>query len=158
MNKATKDSFILIAGDANGTFVSPGYDVALYRLNNTVWGLNARTRHIRDLCPGSKALIYISGTKEFSQHFIAQCKIAGRPRSVPLELREKIDAPRGNGHQMPCLCVPLAEIEVFNHPVSIRQMLEKLAVIKKPEQWWRYLQGGVIRISNRDFNTVSRMA
>ncbi len=51
--------------------------------------------------------------------------------------------------------VSLEKIDVWKKPALMKPMVEKLDFIENNQQWGRYMQGGVIHLSEKDYTTIS---
>lgn len=51
--------------------------------------------------------------------------------------------------------VSLRNIDVWNKPILMKPLVDKLDFIDNKDQWGRYMQGGVVSISKKDFETIS---
>jgi hypothetical protein len=54
--------------------------------------------------------------------------------------------------------VIVGNLELWDSPVPMSEVLDKLSFIKDKSHWGLYLQGGVIRVSEEDYRTVVRRA
>jgi len=54
--------------------------------------------------------------------------------------------------------VILKNIEFWKKPVEIRPILRKLSFIKDKKHWGVYFQGGIIRISEKDYEEILKRA
>ncbi|MDF7798676.1 EVE domain-containing protein [Pontiellaceae bacterium B1224] len=147
--------YILIAADIDRArlYLPSAYDIAMHRLEIMKWGLNNRTFHRKRLTPDDKALIYISGRRDHCQNFVGEVQLASAAMILRSSDRKKVSAPSGEG-VVSEYYVNLKNVNLFNNNVSIREIATDLDFIKRSEQWWRYMQGGVIRISGRDWSYI----
>lgn len=151
--------FIFLTNDVDSRRLAKpsALEVAKYRLGRREWGLARMTRHRTELRVGDKVLVYLTGHRDFSQHFVAKCTIGGSVKQIPSSLSKLVDAPDRQGVSMPVYSVALADTQFLSNPVSIRDHLTKLNFIKQPEskKWGAYLQGGVIKITRDDYRLIS---
>ncbi len=152
--------YILVASDVgrNCRFLPSGMDVAMHRLNLGMWGLNSRTANRRGIKSGEKALVYISGGGPYSQHLVASCTFVSDAKLSTWDIRQDVDAPNKKGYMMPEYYVRLNDVEIFKRPLPMVDLVSNLNFIKDKEDWWRYLQGGVRKISQSDYQHVSDTA
>jgi hypothetical protein len=163
MSKTQRPSishFIFIASDCDVSRLSKpsAYQVAKYRLQRRQWGLGLHTRNRNALRPGDAVIIYVSGQRESGRQFIASCTVASQVKGVNMSVASAIDAPNHDGNVSVVSAVQLKDIQFFNHPVPVATLKQKLHFIKKPDspKWGAYLQGGVKRISGRDYELILR--
>ncbi len=155
--KKGKEYYIFIAADTDPRMTKPSaYQVALHRLGKKMWGLGYSTPSRSSIKTGDEALIYVSGNREHRLNFIAQAKIESAPRETPTSLIDEINAPQQTGIAPSDYFVKLKAIEKFKKFVDIKLIKNKLLFIKRPssKKWGCYLQGGVKRISKRDFSFI----
>lgn len=152
--------YILVTSDVspNRLTAPSAYDVAQYRLSRGVWGLNSRTVLRKSIKSGDKVLIYISGRRENRQCFISHAVVGSRSRPTNFNNRAEIDAPFGKGVMVPEFFIILNNVFIFKSYVSIRKCKNDLELIKSPEVWWRFIQGGIKKISKNDFEKIVQLS
>lgn len=159
MNSPRKSQhYIFITSDADKNRMSrpSASTLAKYRLSRGEWGLGTRTRNRNALEIGDRVLIYLSGKREGGGHFIAECKTASDVHPVPNSLAQLVDAPDRLGNSPAAFSVALRAVRYFREPVPIAPLKKKLSFVKQPdsEKWGAFLQGGIIHISPKDFQTI----
>lgn len=149
--------FVLIAADAdrNRLYLPSALQLAKYRLGRNEWGLKERTRYRRHMKAGDRVLIYLSGYRDLSQHFIAEATIASTPAR---NLGALVDSP--DIHTSICseFKVAVKNVRFFEKPVCARNLLKDFEFIapKRRKMWRIYFQGGAIRLTKNDFELVLR--
>lgn len=106
------------------------------RTRKKKWPLFQRTKNRTALREGDHVAFYKAGND--GQVFIGSAKIASRAMKS-----------RGLLYS-----VDLTDIETWKKPVSIRDILESLEFITKPQIWGNYMQGGIRKINKDDFQLI----
>jgi hypothetical protein len=149
--------FVLTAADAHSSrlYLPSAVQLAKYRLDRKEWGLKTRTRHRKQMKTGDRVLIYISGRRELSQHFIAEATIASDPTR---NFDCLIDSPKMETSICSEFKVTLKNVRLFRNPVPVRDLLKRFDfVAESHRKMWRiYFQGGAVRLSRKDFQLVLR--
>jgi hypothetical protein len=150
------DVLVLVAADIDRSrkTLPSAYELAKYRLGRRKWGLKNRTRYRATMKKGHRVLIYISGHREFAQHFVAEATLASDPK--PASGDRLLDAPDfaiSLGSQYK---VDLKSVRWFKHPVCARNLIEKFGFIapNRRNMWRIYFQGGALRIPVKDANLI----
>ena len=165
MSSSEKDAssyYIFIATDCDVSRLAKpsAYDVARYRLERREWGLGEHTRNRNAIQRNDHVLIYVSGQRQLSRCFVASCRAASTATKVPFSMASIVDAPNHEGVVSVSSVVKLKSVRFFPAPVAIAPLKSKLHFIKKPTspKWGAYLQGGVKRISKRDFELIASLS
>ena len=79
---------------------------------------------------------------------------AGEGNKVLLGTAETASAIKGKDGEID-YTVDLTNVAVWKKRVLMKPLVGKLDFVDNKEQWGRYMQGGVIRISEKDYNTIS---
>jgi hypothetical protein len=151
--------FVLVAADSdrNRTYLPSAHELATYRLSRKEWGLKVRTRNRGKMTEGDKVLIYLSGSRDFSQHFVASATLA----SSPIQNRSYlVDSPVAFTSVCSEYKVLLKDVVVFSNPVGVRELITTFEFIKPEHQkmWRIYFQGGALSIPKSDFALVVNKA
>jgi hypothetical protein len=153
------DVLVLVAADIDRSrkALPSAYELAKYRLGRRQWGLKNRTRYRATMKKGHRVLIYISGHREFAQHFVAEAILASCPQ--PAYGDRVLDAPDfaislGSQYKL-----DLKSIRWFKRPVCARDLIEKFGFIapNRRNMWRIYFQGGALRIPVRDANLITKI-
>jgi len=104
------------------------------------WKIGLKTPNRSKLRPGDKILFYASG--EGKKEFVA----SGELDSEFLSNDNRI-----YGH------VELKNILIFEKTVRIKPILDKFSSFKNNRYWGLFFQGGVRKISQKEYNLVIRM-
>lgn len=105
------------------------------------WSIGRKTPNRRRLSEGDKILFY-QGGEEDGGRVVASAELASS-----LQQSEGSDS-----------FVKLKNFEVWKTPVNIRALIDKLSFIKNKRHWGLYLQGGIIKIAEGDYNKIIRKA
>lgn len=152
------DVVVLVAADIDRsrTTLPSAYQLAKYRLERRQWGLKHRTRYRATMKKGHRVLVYISGHREFAQHFVAEAVLASEPK--PASGDRVLDAPDfavslGSEYK-----VELKSVRWFKQPVCARDLISRFSFIapSRTNMWRIYFQGGALRIPNKDANLIVR--
>ena len=106
------------------------------RMSKKKWPLFLNTKNRTALRGGDHVAFYKAGSD--GQAFVGSAKIASRATNVTGLL----------------FSVGLTDIETWEKPVSIRDILESLEFIVKPQIWGNYMQGGIRKINKDDFQLI----
>lgn len=136
----------------NGSLLS-ARDSAKALLNAGFWPLYRQTPCKSQVSPGQKALIYLAGAEQESQHVIASVTIdhvvtwsaKTHGKQYPLILDNE-----------PSLVLMLKNIVLFDKPVSVKAHLDKLDFVpKNRSKWGASLIGGMKSLSMNDYQLLS---
>ncbi len=109
----------------------------LKRINMKKWPIYNRTSHRKKLKEGDRILFYLAG--EPRKKFAGSAIIAS-------DLEKENDD----------FVVTLSEIKKWGKHVLIIPLLESLEFIKNKSNWGIYMQGGVVLLSDKDYNTITK--
>jgi len=102
------------------------------------WSIGRKTPNRGRLSEGDKTLFYQGG--EDGGKVIASAELASS-----LQQHENADS-----------FVKIKNFEVWKKPIDIRALTDKLSFIKNKRHWGVYLQGGIVKISEVDYNKIIR--
>jgi len=106
------------------------------RMSKKKWPLFQRTQNRTALRERDHVVFYKAGSD--GQAFIGNARIAFSATNVTGLLYS----------------VDLTDVETWEKPVSIRNILESLEFITKPQIWGNYMQGGIRKINKDDFQLI----
>ena len=111
-------------------------------------------RHLRLLLESQKAMgdrvAFFRGGED-GNVFTGTAKLASDPSSPSREVkRYVVDMPDKMVKE-----VRLEEVRLFDKPKPIADLVDKLSFIKKKERWQAYFQGGLVQISEQDYNVIA---
>lgn len=119
-------------------FVITGDDAEfLKRISMKKWPIYSRTSHRKKLKEGDRILFYLAG--ESRKKFAGSATIAS-------DLEKENDD----------FTVALSEIKKWGKQVPILSIIESLEFIRNKSNWGIYMQGGVVSLSDKDYNTIAR--
>ena len=151
--------FIFIVSETelvSGKRVS-AYDVLEYRLMHNIWGLNKHTKNRLLIKQGAKAVFYIAGQKKLAQHFVASAEILNKVSIFPNANLPKYAMVDDWLFDIPAYELELGNIKWFKSPVSIHELRSQMELFKNKNvnKWGILFQGGVRRISKRDYELIT---
>jgi hypothetical protein len=144
--------FLMVVTDGAGKHSA--LDLAKRRLDQGLWPIYKGTRNRRAIAVGDILLIYLGGSKNWSQSVVASAKVkvideAGR-RALP-----SIDSEDAQTNP-PFKTLRLEDIQFFAEPVDIRHLLGKLSFLPNSRKWGAALVGGCRRMTRQDFLEIDR--
>jgi hypothetical protein len=137
-------SFLLVAQDGFDDWGSPvsGLEIAEKRLSSMRWPVYEHTKNRRRISKGNKVFIYIGGSKKYSGHLIAKCRIDS---IEDLGNKTEIDEARMSSISK---YIKLKNIEKMP-PIKLKPVLIEKGIIKiENKKWGAYLMGGIIQVPN----------
>ncbi len=135
----------------------PAYEVLKYRLGHSVWGLNKNTRFNSSISAGDRLLFYVAGNLVGHGCIVAQAYVKG---IIPFEETFVKDYYDESKHysDTPSKLLKLEKVKYFDKPFNMRDNLAKLSFFKGNwEKWGCYMQGGVKRLNESDYNVVKEL-
>ena len=122
--------------------------IAAFRLKNKVYPIYHRTRLKKFLKPGDSIIFYLAGspaseTKSFVAYGkIKEIKIDSNYNEDDIHLSQPIEK-----------IVILKSLNI-KKSVSIYKVKDKLSFITKKKKWGPSMQGGILRITDKDFDLI----
>lgn len=130
----------------------PGIEIYRSLMKNRVWGLGEKTTYRKYIKKGDRVIFYCGrGSKSFSHAFLGTATIASDPTLNPK--RDHIVVYDYNIATFPYE-LKLSNVIMWDYPKPIKPMIGRLSIIKKPDRWGTYLQGGILRINEEDYNFI----
>lgn len=128
----------------------PARDVAMSWLSRRLWPVYANTKNREAFEPGARVVFYIGGKSSDAQTLIGYATIA-RVRSATFAERTEV----GIGEKTPAKVLEFEPLTLFDVPVPIRPLLDRLEMFARVRQRWGIaLVGGSRRISESDFEMI----
>lgn len=134
-----------------------GHDYALaaeeiyrQRMQDGFWGLNENNVNFKSLCEGDNVIFYVGRPNSF---FVGTATLASP--GFQLTEEEKVRLSHGISFYSVNTGVLLRNIDVWEDSIPILNLLSRLSFIKNKDKWYAYFQGGVIRISEHDYQAIS---
>jgi len=119
------------------------------RMRHKFWSFSKKNPRLKRVTKGDKVAFFRGG--EDGNVFVGTAKLASDPSPPSRELkRYVIDMPETMMKK-----VRLEEIHLFDKPRPVSDLVDKLSFIKKKERWQAYFQGGLVQISEQDYNTIA---
>jgi hypothetical protein len=115
------------------------YDIFENRINVKHWPITLNTPNRKKIGAQDKIIFYRAG--EGNQKLLGTANAVSS--IIPIE--GKMD-----------FIVSLDEISIWKKPISIKPLIKNLNFIKNKLLWGVYMQGGVIRVSQEDFELLSK--
>ena len=104
------------------------------------WLIGRRTPNKRKISTGDKVLFYQGG--EGGGRIVASAELTSG-----LQEAENFDS-----------FVEIEDFRLWENPVNIKTMIERLSFIKNKKHWGVYFQGGIIKIAEEDYRKLIRKA
>ena len=120
------------------------------RMQDRFWGLGERTPNRQNLGEGDKVVYYVGTPKK---SFVGTVTLA----SSCFELNDSQMRQYGHGIEFYSenrYGVLLKDIEIWQEPKSIEELVPSLKFMENKQFWGAYLQGGVRQITEDDFKTI----
>jgi hypothetical protein len=151
----TKRCFVFVAADGYRIDESrkSAWSISNYRVSKGYWPLYLKTRNIKVIGPGDKFLLYLAGTKCFSQSIIGAGVIGSdlSIKSVPLE-EETI----GILSPQPERLVSVRHF-VKTDPIDIKSIIHLFSAYQRMDnkaRWGALFMGGCMSISSQEYNKI----
>ena len=120
-------------------------------MKDSFWGLGEKTPNRKHLKKGDKVVFYIGGRE--GGHFAGNCTLSSDSYMLSSEKKETVS--HGMSFYRADYGVDLAGIEIWDEPHELdSELVNKLGFISNKEMYWAHFQGGVIAISEDDFNII----
>ena len=135
----------------NKEVVKSAYDIAVSRLNLKKWPVYRDTILRTQFIDGDEVVFYLAGKEKYSQHFIARATISGGLETVELHYDLDIletDKRIVSGY------ISFKKVNIFNEPVSLKNIINELDFIKNKNNYGLYFQGGIRHIDKKNFNLI----
>jgi len=111
-----------------------------------IWGLHSRTATRANIKPGDNLVFYLGGKYQI---FLGMSKAISEAYFDKENSKDIFLDPE-------TFKVNLSNIVIWEKPKPIRPLLRKLTFIKNVETWGPYLQGGIRKITEADFNVITQ--
>ena len=108
----------------------------LERIKMKKWPIHKRTNHRKKLRKGDKVLIYLAGPHR--QKIVANVVLDSNITE--------------NGDE---LSIGISNVNLWKNQILLKPHVESLEFIKNKSKWGVSMQGGVVRITDNDFKTLS---
>ena len=127
----------------NGTRINGG---EIYRslMSRKVWGLHPRTANRANFKEGDRLVFYLGGQQVF-------LGVATAASGAYLDKSEESDAWFLNEGTYR---VDLTDINIWDRPKPIKPLVKKLSFRRNPLHWGPYLQGGIRKIPESDYEVI----
>lgn len=113
-------------------------------MHKGIWGLHPTTASRANIKSGDRLVFYLGGKNQ---------KFLGMAKAVSEAYFDKSSSE--NIFLDPTTYrIDVSDITIWDRPKPIRPLLRKLSFIKNVDTWGPYLQGGIRKISEADFNTI----
>lgn len=125
--------------------------VFVRRLDESFWGLGTRTPNRMSVRKGDHVVFYVARPESA---FAGTARLASD--CFDLTAEQKSTFSRGSVYFTAEHGVFLETINRWGTTQSVETLAEDLQFIKNRMKWWCYLQGGIRRITERDYATIVR--
>lgn len=119
------------------------------RMLDGFWGLNESNVNFNSLLEGDRIIFYVGRPKSV---FAGNVSLASP--GIRLAGDEKEELSHGISFYRADAGVLLKDIEIWENPQPVVILLPNLKFIKNKEKWYTHFQGGIIRISEEDYETI----
>ncbi len=121
-------------------------------MKKKVWGIAKGTQNRKNIEIGDKILFYCgSGSGAFTHTFVGTAKVEEKPKLLTSRKEILADSKNLANYQYE---LKLKNIKIWSSPKPIKPYIKNLKIIKKPDRWGTYLQGGIIRLKKDDYNVI----
>ncbi len=138
-----------VTAHKNSDYSLTSQEVYDTRMTDEFWGLNVNTPNLKNLQQGDKVVFYLGRP---NKAFAGTATLASPVFDVPDSQKEKYS--HGISFYKPEVGVLIKDVHTWEEQKTVESLLDKLTFIKKSESWQSYFQGGVIRITNEDFQRI----
>ena len=107
------------------------------RIKQKKWPIYPATKFQKYLKIGDIIMFYRAG--QYGQYFLGTALVNSKVKPTP----DKMD-----------LHIDIDKIDVWEERPSIRGMLSQLNFIKNTDHWGLYLQGGILKMSKKDYSVI----
>jgi len=128
-------------------------DVFMNRVKYRFWSFSKHAANLKKIRIGDRVVLYVGGPK--GGYFAGNATIASNP--YPMSKIER-DLTMGTPSKSFDYIVDLMDVEVWEKPVSFKDVCERLALIKDKTMPGAYLQGSVKKLSEEEFNMLRNTA
>ena len=118
-------------------------------LKNSIWVYNNSTPNIKNINMGDKVLLYLAGERR--RKFVGSMEIAGE--ITPIKFRGNTEEEQ-DLYSLFSLYSPIQNVNEFDDPIYIKEILDDLDFIKNKYKYGMYLRHSIKAISESDFETV----
>lgn len=127
----------------------PARGIFNLRMEDRFWGLAEKTPNRKNLSKGDKVVYYIG----LPEKVFAGIAVLASPC---LELSESQSGKYAHGKEFYTqdYGVLLEDIEKWEKPKSVEELVPQLKFIENKQFWGSYLQGGVRQLTEEDFKTI----
>jgi len=121
-----------------------GKDIYLSLMAKSAWGLHPTVAARAKLKQGDGIVFYLSGNYEF----LGTAEVASEP------YQDKTGESKDWYLNPDTYRVDLLDVQIWERPKPIKPLLATLSFIKNTASWGTYLQGGIRKVTEVDFNTI----
>lgn len=134
--------FILLTSDSN----KHAEEILAQRLKSKIWEIYDKTNLRNQLEEKSKVIFYLAGSGPNSQHFVGEAiidKIVHANSKYSEEANTMIHS-----------TLHFEKILNYKVPISIKKIMNNLTFITNPAKYGTAINGGVRRISEKDYKII----
>lgn len=146
--------FLLVTNDPvlKGMQKTDAYTLVMKRLEKRMWPLYEKTRLRERITTGVRVAFYVAGKREHTGTIVATATVSGRVS--PSHGGIRTDPPEYLTDR-PEIVLELENISILAPPVPLREFIPRLSFCPKDlKNWGSALQGGVRRLTDRDWTTL----
>lgn len=119
------------------------------RMNDRFWGIGEKTPNRKNLDKGDKVVYYVGLPRKV---FAGTATLASS--CFKLSQSQRDEYAHGKQFYTTDYGVLLEDIDIWDKPKSVQELVSRLRFIENKEFWFSYFQGGVRQITQEDFGTI----
>lgn len=152
--------YLAVASDIrrSALWLPSAYRIAVNRIEIGEWNVNDGTSHAKRIKPLDRVIVYVAGSREFGQHFIAELKVTSAIKPLPKERRRLVEGAGMEAHMQSPWAFEFEPVALFAQPLNIRPLISRLAFIKNKQRFSLSLQRGLILLPEHDYDIIVRSA
>jgi len=119
------------------------------RMSDAFWGIRENAANRNRLKKGDFVIFYLAG--KHGQKFLGTCTLASEYSKLGIEEKKRFDhGPFFQANHG----VKLEEVELWDDPLPIQQLLQTLRFVKTLDNWGSHLQGSIHAIFEEDYDRI----
>jgi len=147
------ECYLLIANDIDiGTAKLSARDLCMSRISKSAWPLNRRTPNRHKLMAGDRVIFYLAGAR--AGVFAGTATLSSAAFIPSLSTKREMMATDDESLGSEFL-ITFEGVEMFSAPLQVRSIIGRLEFLAGAgRKWGVRLQGGVKKISAKDYETI----
>lgn len=140
-----KNYYALITSDSAEV---KAYEIFQNRIKENRFPLYLKTPYLETIKKNDEVLFYIAGRNMHSQSFVAKSRVK------EVEVLKDLYVDADNTKRIVNRYLLFENIIVLEKPKLIKPIIERLDFIRVKQNFGTYLVGGVVKLNDKDFNTI----